>query len=746
MTGLRPSVRELGISPQTVGLPRARTGAFHRAALVEALCASSCTGIAMQAPAGYGKTTLALQWVERDARPAAWLTLDDGDSDPVVLIRHAVAALEDVVPVPESRCLAEGRSADPTRVVESLATEFAAAETPFLLVLDDVHTLTGLQAPHVLDRLMSRIPEGSAVVLAGRAMPAVHMARRRLSGNLTCLGPEDLQLDPEDAAGLLRMAAPAATDAVVDDLVERCEGWAAALALASLTIAEGAVAVGATGGVAATNGSAPHARLVFEYLHEEYLDQLDPSDRDLLVRSSVLDGLNGELCDEVLDRRDSAAVLERLASSGNLLVSGLQDGGRWYRCHALFRECLVDEMRVRSPRQESDLRVRAARWLSAHGYADQAMTQAIAANDLDLAAELAYNEFFICLNNGRVASMERWLGAFPPDILRRDPRLLVAAAWTDFVQRRTDDFEHRVGLMSALDPAHPMPDGSTLEFARLALVMMSGLGGVKESIVAAAAIVEAGPDACPWWQVARVVGTVCLWITGSLPDPCGELAQVEFDTRGSPAPNAVALAQLALARFWENEHEAARGCLERALEIVRAAGLEDYLLVTPVHAAHALIAAEQGAATESREAATRALHSLSKPWGLVTRSQIEFRLVLAEAAFLLDDLRAAKEQMSIVSPLLADEPEDVVLRDRYDELDQRLKEGATVPGSDPLTAAELRVLEQLRTHRSLEEIGTQLYVSRNTVKSHTIAIYRKLGVSSRGAAVEQAEATGLLEV
>lgn len=278
--------------------------------------------------------------------------------------------------------------------------------------------------------------------------------------------------------------------------------------------------------------------------------------------------------------------------------------------------------------------------------------------------------------------------------------------------------------------------------------MLSARGGVDRTIECSAAVLATGRDGSPWWAMARLLFAVATMVAGRDDDPVATFDAVEFDVRGSGGTHAVALAQLALVQL-QAQDETGHSTVRAALDELEELGLLDYSLTSMVHGAHAYAAAIRGAVEQSRLAdrqATRLLESMNRS---IPRGILHQRLVLADAACRRGEFAVAAEHLRAAHAVLDAEPGATVLVDWYERLDRRVRlvidpDAGTGAGLG-VTAAEMRVLEMLPTHHSLGAIGTELFVSRNTVKSHTIAIYRKLGVSGRGAAVDRARELGLLE-
>ena len=189
--------------------PLARPGSIRRTALLEKLdSAGSGPVVSVQAPAGYGKTTLLAQWAENNGKAVAWVSVDEKDNDPKVLLTYVAKALDAIEPVGGRvfDALAAPASSVPGSVVPRLGSALASMSTPVLLVLDDVHLLSDLECQAAVSALADHVPKGARLVLAGRGEPPVRVARLRGEGRILQIGPAELAMTGEEAARLLRAA------------------------------------------------------------------------------------------------------------------------------------------------------------------------------------------------------------------------------------------------------------------------------------------------------------------------------------------------------------------------------------------------------------------------------------------------------------------------------------------------------------------------------------------------------------
>src|ERR1017187_6077065 len=376
-----------------------RRGTVRRPSLIERLARGDPRPVvSVVAPAGYGKATRVSQWAERNGQAFAWVSVDEADNDPKVLLSYVAEALNAVEPISGRvfDALASPGSSVPGSVVPRLGAAFSSMTSPVVLVLDDVHLLRNSECRAALSVLADHVPGGSRMALAGRAEPPLRIARLRAEGKILEIGPGDLSLTRAEAASLLRDAGVALGEDEVAELHRRTEGWPAGLYLAALYLREG--------------GSLPHAavsfggddRLVSEYMEVEFLSRISRQQRAFLTRAAVLERMSGPLCEAVLDLPGSAATLAALARSHLLLVP-LDRRKEWYRYHHLFRDMLLAELKRLEPALIAVPRGRSAGCNWGNGRAKDALEYSMADGDTGTAAGLAGKLVVPAHRKGQVA-------------------------------------------------------------------------------------------------------------------------------------------------------------------------------------------------------------------------------------------------------------------------------------------------------------------------------------------------------
>ena len=393
-------------------------------------------------PAGFGKTTLVAHWAATASWPVAWLSLDEGDNDPARFWRHVAAALARVRPgvgEPVAALLGGPQPASFEAVGTALVNQLAEAEERVVLVLDDYHLV---QAPEVhasVSFLLEHLPRQLRLVVASRADPPLPLARLRAGGQLTELREADLRFTAAEAAELLGTAAgPDLPEAAVAALAARTEGWAAGLQLAALSLRDHRDPAGF---VQTFTGSHRH---VLDYLTEEVLGRQPAELVGFLLETSILERLSGRLCAAVTGRADSQALLERIERA-NLFLVPLDEQRRWWRYHQLFADLLQARLRQQQPERVAELHRAAAAWSEEHGLADEAIGHALAAGDAGWAARLIeYHLEDLILRRNERATLSRWLGALPAEVLRRRPRLRAGQAIAALLAGRLEEAERRL--------------------------------------------------------------------------------------------------------------------------------------------------------------------------------------------------------------------------------------------------------------------------------------------------------------
>ncbi len=388
----------------------------------------------LSAPAGFGKTTLVSEWLAGEragskgfqARPVAWLSLDEGDNDPIRFLAYLVAALQTIAPHLGEGVLAVLHSPQPPpteSILTTLLNEITTIPHEFVLVLDDYHVIDASAIDQALTFLLEHLPPAMHLVITSREDPSLPLARYRARGQLTELRAADLRFTPAEAGEFLNqgMGLQLAADAIAA-LEIRTEGWIAGLQLAAISM-QGQT--DATGFIQSFTGS---HRFVLDYLVEEVLLQQPQGVQAFLLHTSILDRLCGPLCDAVTGQAEGSARLEAL-ERGNFFVVPLDDQRHWYRYHRLFADVLYTHLLAEQPNQVATLHQRASAWYAHNGSPAAAIRHALAAKDFARAADLIELAVPEMRRSRQEATALGWLKALPDELIRCRPVLSVGYAW-----------------------------------------------------------------------------------------------------------------------------------------------------------------------------------------------------------------------------------------------------------------------------------------------------------------------------
>ncbi len=417
-----------GLAPLSMKLvaPPRRESVLDRAHLLERLDAAASLPLTLVcAPAGFGKTTLLVEWLARSAAPAAWLAVDSADNDPTRFWTYVVTALQHLEPSVGASALGllQARHGAPLEVVlTELVRDLAALDQPLPLVIDDYHLIDATEVHRGVAFLLDHLPPQLHLILGTRADPPLPLARLRVRGQLGELRATDLRLTtPETATFLRDVMGIELSNVQVAELEARTEGWLAGLQLAALSM-RGRSDVDAF--VAAFTGS---HRYVIDYLVEDVLEHESQPVQTFLEETSILDRLTAGVCDAITARADGQEMLER-AERQNLFVVALDDERRWYRYHHLFAGALRQRLGRHSPDRVAELHRRASVWFSDNDAIDDAIEHALAARDWERAAALINSTATNLVNRGEHATLDRWLVTAPDALYHAQPLLVVRAA------------------------------------------------------------------------------------------------------------------------------------------------------------------------------------------------------------------------------------------------------------------------------------------------------------------------------
>ena len=717
-----------------------------RVALLRELAGTPRRLVLVRAPAGWGKSALLSDWSawEQERRPFAWLGLDAGDDDPLHFALYLVEALRTIDPEAGTSALPLLLAPGVDLVDEALPVLVNELRElpPCVLVLDDYHAIEHPEIHRVVEYLLDRGPPALTLAVATRSQPPLPVARLRARAELLELDADALRFTARESEVLLNDLHALGLDApTVARLHERTEGWVTGLFLAALSLR------GRDDGPAFVEHFAGDDRHIADYLCAEVLEQQRPEMRRFLLRTAILERFCPRLCEAVTGADGGARLLTELERS-NLLLVPLDTRREWYRYHHLFGELLRNELEVHEPGSAAELHRRAAVWLVAAGFVSEAIHHRIEAGDRAEAGELIARQWpTTLLTTAGDRTIERWLFELGGDAVRADVRLCVARCFVGLSLGRMEDVERWLGAAESAPLPAPFHDGTASVAGALARVRAAWrwqLGDAAGALAAGeqARAAEAGT---PW----EAIGVACIglanvargdWAEGRR--WMGEYARLG-EAFGTHLNHASGLSTVSACHAEEGDLAAAERAAAAALEVAAAHGIDEHWCMAHAHLARGVVWRERGdllsAAGDmerSFELAGRGAGPVSTAWPL---------LHLAAVLAARGDRAGARERLAAARAVLAPAPDPGAFPERLAQVAAALaaRSRAVAPG-EPLSDRELAVLRELAGPRSQREIGEQLYVSLNTVKSHTKSIFRKLGVSARDEAVGRARELGLL--
>ncbi|MFL5898971.1 MAG: LuxR C-terminal-related transcriptional regulator [Solirubrobacterales bacterium] len=649
------------------------------------------------------------EWGEQDERPFAWVSLEPKDDNPTRLLNRLVEAIDGV----------------------------SLKGGPFVLVVDNAHVLrTKGSADALAATIASLRPEGQ-MALASRREPDLPLGRMRARREAFELTRRDLAMNRSETGAVLEAIGLDLLPDQVESLFLKTEGWPAALYLAGLSLLrEPDVRID-------VESFAGDDRFVADYLTDEFLAGVSVARMRFLLRSSVLDGLTGQACDEILERSGSARVLRELARA-NLPLEPLDHVDEAYRYHPLFRQMLRSELHRRDPDLEVELHRRACDWCAAHELFEEAIDHAIAAGDETHAGELIWALVAPSLASGDRAAVRDWLDHFSNRKLAGSAQLALATAhlylslgegelglhWASVAHEGFDE--------AALKDPHLLADLLLLE----ATLPQNGIGQMGRDATSAA---ELHPPDNPWRGISCFYAGVAAHLGGD-PVKARELLE-EGARRGAadaPLIQVFCLTQLTFLHLDGDDLDSALRVVAQAREQLDRFHLDVYPIMAFAFAASALTRSREGRIEEAVADRKRATELLGLLAGFPDWYLAETRIFLARASLNLDDVSGARtllDEAAVIARRIKDAP---TLQRWISESVSSASTASDGNGRPLLTPAELRTLQYLPSHLSFREIAEKSFVSPNTVKTQAQAIYRKLDASSRAEAVEHASGAGLL--
>ena len=719
--------------------PRLRPGTVRRERLTSLLVAARPSLNLTVAPAGFGKTSLLADWADVDPRPFAWVAIDALDNDPAVLWSYLAAALGRIVDSGRRSQSFEGLAREPDPAA-AVAAEIDALDEECVLVLDDYHIIENDECHESLMRFVELAPPVVQVAIASRSDPPFPVARLRAIGDLVELRATDLQFAPDESEELLNdILALRLEPAAVETLHERTEGWPAGLYLAYLSMQAAPDRQAFVDTFGASN------RHVIDYLTEQVLIALDPDLLRFMLATSIVDAVCGGLADAITGESGSALRLAEL-ERGNVFITPLDERREWYRYHHLLAELLSIELDRRQPDTKPLLHQRAATWYAEHGLPDRAVRHAIAAGDIDLAAQVISEHYLRWLEMGRTTTLLGWLESMPPDAVETDRRLGVVKAWTmHFLGRHEEGNAALVDAIRAPTAAGPLPDGASSIDATAALIGAAFPGDDVGRMLTSARRAfefEANRDS-PWRTTVHVLLGFALVRSARFEEAREPLLLgAELASKLGLWMDAVgARTLLGRVELETGNPDGAERYARAAIDVADEQGLGGTPTFAYAQSILGLILVRRGdpaAGAEELEQALPAIRALGEPLSIA-----ESLLTLAQARRAVGQRAEAvalqREAVAIIESLHDPGASLVAMRRSWPA------GGRGRRPSDQVSKRELEVLRAMAKGASKREAADQLFVSYNTVHSHVRSLYQKLDAHSLTEAITRARELGLMD-
>jgi LuxR family transcriptional regulator, maltose regulon positive regulatory protein len=719
--------------------PLARSEWVARTRLLEELQRANRRPVTLiAAPAGYGKTTIVTQWLTSVFRPAsvAWISLDMSDNEPVRLWTDIATALDRagcVIARDIAGFVAASSQDIVTVVLPRIVDAIAALAEDITVILDDFDIVRSAQCHEQIDFLAKHLPANAHLVLITRADPALRLGRLRAAGQLSEIRADDLAFNPEEASSLLIADGVQLSGDGLSELMRRTEGWPAGLYLATLSL------TGRADPSEFVHHFSGNNRFIGDYLTEEVLSRQNDNVRQFILDMSIVDRFTAPLCDYMNGGRPSAKILRDLQHT-NLFLIPLDAENRWFRFHHLFGAVARSALETEQPDRAVMLHERAAHWLSENGFVDAAVEHALAAGNSDHAASLVQASWLRYFDAGHGTTVRRWLLDLEASAANHNTATAVTAAWMAALSGQREEMDRRLDQLNNVTDDVPLPDGTRSVESAVALIRgLFGFGGPLDMLASARRAAELETNGnTPSYVVARTALGHANYVVGDLEAAADVLPRAAYSEAAPALLRILALAMLSLTQAELGELDRSHKSAVAAMEVVEARSLHS---LTSVSLAFTALGQSQAASGDLEKAMATLEHGLNlrrKVSGLSPWPTIHHLLVMGRVAIMANDLPLARRLLDEVSPLMRQYQQGMgPMNARLEEVQKRLRESlAPGPRTEALTAREIEVLRRLTSPLSLSEIASELYLSPNTVKTHTTTLYRKLGARSRSEAVK----------
>jgi LuxR family maltose regulon positive regulatory protein len=707
----------------------------------------------ISASPGSGKSTLASQWAECVGN-TAWVSLGPDDDSSGQMWGAVITSLQGLSPGLGASALPALLGGAATRnVVVRLIDDLAIYDGQIALVIDDLHLIEDRECHRELEFLLERAPGNVRVCLVSRRDPPIRFHRLVAIGKLAELRTGELGFDQAETyefmADRLGLEIDEATAA---SLSRRVDGWPAGLYMAALSLRAGGAAEDLFAALDVGD------RRVHDYIYAETLSRLDDETQQLLEALALLPRFCAGLCDYVLDRDDMYERIQELDAS-NLFVIALDRSGSWFRLHHMFAKVLADRAQTRDPERVLRLHRRAGEWHAREGDVGEAIAHFVQACEYETAADLIAASIPVQINVSRLAeTLRRWVLLLPAELVERRASLCLARAWVGAINSRREATKRwlRLAMNAPAEPL-PLPSGSASPAAEAALLQATFCfkdyaAGRRHS---EDAVRLEAPDS-PWQPLVQLMYAWYEYHAGR-----NDIALAAYERSEALATSDVHIASLviapalaALIHLERGELELADAATYRADAARRAHGVESVPQMLNswfgTARAHRLRGRLAEASHDAETAAVVAADYPAENDSLLIA--VPVTIELARIRHALGDRKGAAVALADARRRLEGAVDAGLITRWFQEAEAEQSAGGKRArahqnggaAEGELTARELTVLRMLTGNGTLREIGGELFVSPNTLKTHCRTIYRKLGVTSRADAVARARERGLI--
>jgi len=731
-------------------IPIPRRGLVVRSALLDEL-SRGLTGkfTLISASSGYGKTTLMAEWLSTRGKdfPVAWVSLDEGDNDPARFLSYLLAAfqnIQDGLGADTGAMLQGAQNPLDESILSVLLNELSIFPHDFMLVLEDYHVIETSEIHHMIAFLLEHMPLKMHLVMLTRSDPPFPLARYRARMELSEIRIKDLRFSSNEASTFLNeIERLGLSDEAIHILLNRTEGWITGLQLAALSIQGNED----PSGIISTLGDG-HGYIV-DYLIEEVLERQPDDLKMFLLQTSILNRMNGALCEALTKQPDGEATLEQLEKA-NLFISPLRDGEYWYRYHHLFADVMKKRLQRFHPEQITELHSRAAKWFYQHNQLTEAIDHALSANNNVYAAELVEASATEMLRAGNMATLLGWLNKLPQEIIVQRPLLSIFSAWVFLLIGRQNRIEYL--LTSSEEKLPPEPEAGNLHgnIAAIRSYAAAQSGEFDDAIHQANRALKLLPE--DDYPNRAVVMFVLGGVYFMQQDISRALASMkEASQLGERAGNihvaVQSLAALGGILLNDGKLEEAEKVFIQTVHLGTGRNGHPLPITAGAIVGFARIHLARKDLPNARKSAFDGLE-LAKKWVNVD-GQVSSYLVLAQIAQLEGNLDDAVINLKNAKQLAATHQITPPLDEQIVEVEKAIFNPSVVNGNqnlliDPLTERELEILALFAEGLSNQEIADKLIISLGTVKAHSSNIYRKLDVRNRAQAVIKARELNLL--